>query len=165
MPVTRLVLTTTGLVCAAALVVPAALISDAAAPARHLGGSSHADHAVPGTPPTRTAATASTHRPALRTALASGRAAPLPRIRGYVGTDFTITVSKRRVPKGRYRLVVKDEGATHNWHIEGRGVDRQTTIDDTGKWVWKVRLRKGTYRIVCDAHPTQMNTSLKVTSG
>lgn len=163
MPVTRLVLTATGAACAAALALSTSLISGAAAPARHLDGSAH--HPVTGTPPTRTAGTESTDRTALRTAAASSRAARLPRIRGYVGADATFTISKRRVPRGRYRLVVKDEATTHNWHIEGRRVDKQTTVAGTGKWVWKVRLRKGTYSVVCDEHPAAMNTSLRVTAG
>lgn len=156
MPATRLVLTVLGTACAATLVVPAALSSGATT------GSDHIGHAAVWSPP---AGSERMDGPSLRTAAASNRAARLPRIRGYVGADATFTISKRRVPKGRYRLVVKDQATTHNWHIEGRGVDRSTTLDGTGKWVWRVRLRKGTYTLVCDAHPASMKTSLKVTSG
>ena len=146
MPATRLVLTVTGAACAAVLAVPAALTSDAAAPAGDTHRTAHPDHAVLGTPSV------------------VGRAGRLPRIRGYVGADATLTISKHKVPKGRYRVVVKDEAASHNWHIEGRGVDKATTLGGIGTWVWRVRLRRGTYTVVCDAHPASMNASLKVTS-
>ena len=146
MPATRLVLTVTGAACAAVLAVPSALTSDASAPAEDTDRATHRGHAVLGTPS------------------AVGRAGRLPRIRGYVGADATFTISKHKVPKGRYRVVVKDETASHNWHLEGRGVDKATTLDGIGTWVWRVRLRRGTYTAVCDTHPASMNASLKVTS-
>ena len=89
----------------------------------------------------------------------------LPRVRGHVGPGMTISVNRSRVVKGRYRVVVQDESTAHNWHISGPGgVDRKTSVTGTGKWVWKVRLRPGTYSIVCDTHPTTMKTSLRVTA-
>lgn len=96
------------------------------------------------------------------TATPSQRVAGLPRIRGTVGPGFTIDVSRRQVPAGRYKLVVRDEADDHNWHIDGRRVDKRTGIGATGRWVWKVRLRPGTYTIICDPHPTSMRTELRV---
>lgn len=92
-------------------------------------------------------------------------AATLPRLRGYVSGDGTITISRHSVPRGRYRIVVLDDTNAHNWHISGRYVDKETTVKGTGRWVWRVRLRKGTYSIVCDPHEAWMNTYLKVTAG
>lgn len=92
----------------------------------------------------------------------SQRVRGLPRIRGTVGPGFTIDVSRRQVPAGRYKLVVRDEADDHNWHIDGRRVDKRTGIGATGRWVWKVRLRPGTYTIICDPHPTSMRTELRV---
>jgi hypothetical protein len=90
----------------------------------------------------------------------------LPRLRGAVGPGLTISISKNRVAKGRYRVVVRDQSTAHNWHLSGPGgVDRKTSVSGTGKWVWKVRLRRGTYTIVCDVHPDTMRTSLRVTAG
>lgn len=91
-------------------------------------------------------------------------AASLPRLRGTVGPGSTITISRHRMAKGRYRLVVKDESSQHNWHITGPGVDRSTTVEGTGRTVWRVRLRPGTYSIVCDIHSATMSTSLRVTA-
>ena len=63
---------------------------------------------------------------------------------------------------GRYRLIVRDRSGMHNWHIRGRGVDRRTTVPFTGRRTFTVRLRAGTYRIVCDPHSSQMHTRIRV---
>ena len=91
------------------------------------------------------------------------RKAALPTINGYVGKDASITVSPAKVPAGWYRIVVSDVTSAHNWHISGRHVDVRTTVRGTGQWVWKKRLRRGTYSIVCDPHANWMFTSLRVT--
>ena len=39
-----------------------------------------------------------------------------------------------------------------------------TAVGGTGRWVWKVRLQPGTYKIVCDPHhQQQMKLRLAVT--
>ncbi len=89
----------------------------------------------------------------------------LPRVKGQVGPDMTISVNRSSVVKGRYRIVVNDDSSAHNFHITGPGdVDRKTSVSGTGRTVWRVRLRPGTYTIVCDVHPETMNTSLRVTA-
>lgn len=112
-----------------------------------------------------TQATPSAGSPPSTAAASASETAALPRLRGTVGPDSTITISPRRVVKGRYRQVVKDESSAHNWHITGPGIDRSTSVSGTGRSVWRVRLRRGTYNIVCDVHPITMNTSLRVTAG
>jgi hypothetical protein len=87
----------------------------------------------------------------------------LPVLKGTVGPGFTITINDSSVPAGRYKIVVKDEGTIHNWHIMGAGVDKATGIPFTGKQVFKVRLKTGSYLIQCDAHSASMNTTLSVT--
>jgi len=94
----------------------------------------------------------------------AARAGALPRLKGEVGPGRTITISRDRVPAGRYRLVVRDLSSEHNWHINGTGVNKRTTVLATGRWVWRVRLRAGSYTILCDPHPTSMRTSLRVTA-
>jgi plastocyanin len=86
----------------------------------------------------------------------------LPVIRGSVGPGFTISVSRHRAQPGRYRLIVRDRSGMHNWHIRGRGVDRKTAVPFTGRRTFTVRLRVGTYRIVCDPHSSQMRTRIVV---
>lgn len=87
---------------------------------------------------------------------------PIQTIRGSVGPGFTIGVSRHQAQPGRYRLVVHDRASIHNWHIRGPGVDRKTGVPFTGRRVFTVRLRSGTYRIVCDPHSSQMHTRLVV---
>ena len=86
----------------------------------------------------------------------------LPIIRGSVGPGFTIRVSRHRAQPGRYRLIIRDRSGMHNWHIRGRGVDRKTAVPFTGRRAFTVRLRAGTYRIVCDPHSSQMRTRIVV---
>lgn len=87
----------------------------------------------------------------------------LPIIRGSVGPGFTISVSRQQAPPGRYRLIVRDRGFMHNWHISGPGgVNRRTGVPFTGRREFTVRLRVGTYRIVCDPHSSQMRTRIVV---
>lgn len=93
-----------------------------------------------------------------------GRAGALPVLRGTVGPDFVITFSDDSIPAGRYKVIVRDRGTIHNFHIFGRGVDKDTSVPGTGKTVWKIRFRPGTYTIQCDPHSAMMNTTLEVTS-
>jgi plastocyanin len=71
-------------------------------------------------------------------------------------------VSQHRANPRRYKLVVRDRSSRHNWHIRGPGVDRKTRVAFTGRKVWRVRLRVGTYRIVCDPHSSTMRTRIVV---
>jgi hypothetical protein len=110
---------------------------------------------------------------ALATAIAGALLVTLPAppasaarttLRGSVHDDFdSLRVGDRTVTHGRYRIVVRDASTMHNWHISGEGVDKRTTVGGTGRWVWKVRLRPGTYKIVCDPHHQQMKLRLTVT--
>lgn len=146
---------------ALSLVLVGALAASAQAPVVAPAADHHAalgHHAT--TPDTEPASTT-----VFRDTKVAARWRALPRIRGTVGPGTTITVNRSQVVKGRYRIVVKDESAAHNWHITGPGdVSKKTSVSGTGKWVWRIRLRAGTYGIVCDIHPTTMNTSLRVTA-
>jgi len=92
-------------------------------------------------------------------------AAPKPRgtIKGNVGPGFTISVSKRTVKQGRWRLSVNDRASIHNFKITGQGVSRQTSIARTGRTVWTLNLKPGTYTIVCVPHARTMRTTITVT--
>ena len=52
------------------------------------------------------------------------REGALPRLKGSVGPGFDISISDNSVAAGRYKLIVKDEGTIHNFHISGTGVDK-----------------------------------------
>jgi len=83
-----------------------------------------------------------------------------------VGTDgpgFTITLSSKSVKAGSYTITVKDKSNIHNFHLIGPGVNKKTSVGGVGTSTWKVTLKKGTYRFVCDPHATIMKGTLKVT--
>jgi plastocyanin len=60
------------------------------------------------------------------------------------------------VDPGAYTINVRDFSTTHNFHLSGPGVNRTTEVETTGTQAWSVTFGNGTYRYVCDAHPTQM---------
>lgn len=112
--------------------------------------------------------------PVVASALSSGAhtvAAPAAKshrikgkIKGVVGPDFVIKVRPRTITAGKYKLIVKDKGTIHNFHITGPGgVDEATSVPGTGKTVWKIKFVEGTYDIVCDPHSDMMHTTLTVT--
>ena len=87
---------------------------------------------------------------------------------GSVGPGFTISLKYKgkkvsRLTPGRYRIRVSDKSDFHNFHITGSGVNRRiTTVDFEGTKSRTFRLRKGTYRYVCDPHADDMRGSFKV---
>jgi plastocyanin len=63
---------------------------------------------------------------------------------------------------GGYTLVVHDHSELHNFHLRGPGVNVATPIESAGDFSFPVTLTDGTYRFVCDAHPTTMTGSFTV---
>jgi plastocyanin len=89
------------------------------------------------------------------------------KLTGKVGPGFTITLRKgsKKVTKlkpGRYTFVINDVSNAHNFHLRGPGVNKTTSVAAKGKRTWKVTLRKGTYRFVCDPHASQMRGRFRV---
>jgi hypothetical protein len=87
---------------------------------------------------------------------------------GSVGPGFTISLKYKgkkvtSLKSGRYRIRVSDKSDFHNFHITGPGVNRRiTTVDFEGTKSRTFRLKKGTYRYVCDPHSDEMKGSFKV---
>jgi len=95
--------------------------------------------------------------------LRGGRSAQqLPKLVGIVNDARDITISDTSLTKGRYKIVVRDSTKRHNWRIYGPGVEKSTSVRGTGRWVWRVDLRRGTYTVVCDPHPTSMTFTFRV---
>lgn len=69
----------------------------------------------------------------------------------------------RKLRAGRYRIVVRDRSASHNFHLKGPGVNKRTAVAFRGTATWTLRLRRGTYRFVCDPHAARMRGSFRVT--
>jgi plastocyanin len=85
------------------------------------------------------------------------------RLTGVDGPGFTITISKKTVKAGTYRIVIRDRSAIHNFHLIGPGVNKKTSVAAVKTYIWTVKLKKGTYKYVCDPHATIMKGTLKVT--
>jgi plastocyanin len=98
-------------------------------------------------------------------ALASGATAAgtAGRLTATDGPGFTITMSAKTVKHGIYVITVRDRSNIHNFHLIGPGVNKLTSVAAVKTYTWKVTLKKGTYRFICDPHKTIMFGSLKVT--
>jgi plastocyanin len=79
------------------------------------------------------------------------------------GPGFTITMNKKTVKAGTYAIVVNDRSNIHNFHLSGPGVNKLTSVPKIYKTKWTVKLKKGTYKFVCDPHAAIMIGTLKVT--
>src|SRR5262245_61958624 len=92
----------------------------------------------------------------------SARSAQGTKLVGTVGPDFSISLvdaqgnDVSKLDPGTYVIEVKDLSDFHNFHLFGPGVNETTSIADTGDVTWTVTFTDGTYRFVCDAHPTSM---------
>jgi plastocyanin len=102
------------------------------------------------------------HATMMRGAFVVGNPPPPPanvrRLQALVGPGFTIsvrTMTGARVTstaRGRVDLVVRDRSRSHNFHLVGPGVNRRTTVAFLGTQTWKLTLRPGLYRFLCDPH-------------
>jgi Copper binding proteins, plastocyanin/azurin family len=98
----------------------------------------------------------------------TGVAQAAPPLIGTVGPAFTITLTQggKRVTAlkaGTYTTKVADKSNIHNFHLRGPGVNKSTSVPGTGTSTWTVKLKKGTYRYVCDPHASIMKGSFRVT--
>ena len=87
---------------------------------------------------------------------------------GTVGPEDTIALTNgaghnvSTLKAGSYTIVIQDKANDHNFHLTGPGVNRTTSVGGTGRTVWHVTLKRGTYRFVCDPHASFMKGSLTV---
>jgi plastocyanin len=84
-----------------------------------------------------------------------------------VGPGFTISLTRggKRVATlkpGAFVIRVSDRSSSHNFHLRGPGVNKATGVSFTGSRTFRVTLKRGTYRYVCDPHNDQMNGSFRV---
>ncbi|HST14242.1 MAG TPA: plastocyanin/azurin family copper-binding protein [Gaiellaceae bacterium] len=93
--------------------------------------------------------------------------AATPTLNGTVGPGFTITLKKsgKKVTKlkaGTYTFKISDKSNIHNFHLTGPGVDKKTSVGAKTNVTWKLKLKKGTYKYVCDPHKSFMKGSFTV---
>ena len=86
---------------------------------------------------------------------------------GVVGPGFTITLKKgttkvSKLKAGTYLFKISDRSAIHDFHLSGPGVSKKTSVGGTGSTTWKLTLKRGTYRYVCDPHSAFMKGSFIV---
>jgi plastocyanin len=94
----------------------------------------------------------------------AGPAAAAPaKLTATVGPGFTITLSKKTVKAGTYLITVRDRSNIHNFHLTGPGLNKKTSVAAVKSYTWKVKLKRGTYKFVCDPHASIMKGTLKVT--
>jgi plastocyanin len=89
----------------------------------------------------------------------SGSAATPKTVNGTVGPGFTIglTMNGKNVTRLKagtaYRFVISDRADIHDFHLSGPGLNRVlTSVEFTGTKTFVLRLKKGSYRFVCDPH-------------
>jgi plastocyanin len=97
-------------------------------------------------------------------ATSSSLAAPAKTANGTVGPGFTIglTMQGKKVTKLKagtaYRFVISDRSSIHDFHLSGPGFNRVLTgVDFTGTKSFLLKLKKGSYRFVCDPHSGSMH--------
>jgi len=89
-------------------------------------------------------------------------------VNGSVGPGFTISLKLagkkvKRLKATTYRFRVTDRSSSHNFRLRGPGYNKAiTSVGFTGTKTVTIRLRKGTYRYVCDPHSSDMRGSFKV---
>jgi len=99
----------------------------------------------------------------------SGSAAPPKTVNGTVGPGFTIglTMQSKKVTNLKtgtaYRFVISDRSSIHDFHLSGPGFNRVlTSVEFTGTKTFVLKLKKGSYRFVCDPHSGIMNGRFQV---
>jgi hypothetical protein len=86
---------------------------------------------------------------------------------GEVGPGFEIRLQQggaavTHLDPGSYAIEVDDRSDLHNFHLSGPGVDMATSTPAIEKVNWQVTFVDGSYRFVCDVHPTQMRGEFTV---
>jgi plastocyanin len=102
-------------------------------------------------------------------ATGSGMAASAKTVTGTVGPGFTIGLAThgKKVTKLKagtaYRFVIRDRSSIHDFHLTGPGLNRVlTSVPFTGTKSFVLRLRKGSYRFMCDPHSGIMHGRFNV---
>lgn len=103
------------------------------------------------------------------TATGGGMAASAKTVNGTVGPGFTITLTMQgkkvtNLKAGTaYRFVISDRSDIHDFHLSGPGLNRVlSSVEDIGTKSFVFRLKKGTYRFVCDPHSPIMHGTFRV---
>ena len=98
-----------------------------------------------------------------------GSAASAKTVKGTVGPGFTIhlTMGGKPVTKLKagtpYRFVISDRSSSHDFHLKGPGLNRVLTgVGFAGTKSYTLKLKKGSWRFLCDPHASFMHGGFKV---
>ena len=99
----------------------------------------------------------------------TGAGAATPKLVASVSDPLNISLTQagKKVTKlkaGTYTIVVQDKAADHDFHLTGPGVNKTTSVSGKGTTTWTVKLKKGTYKYVCDPHASFMKGTFEVTA-
>ena len=98
---------------------------------------------------------------------AAGAGAAVPKLVASVSDPLNISLTQggkkvTALKAGTYTITVKDTAADHNFHLTGPGLNKTTSVSGKGTTTWKVALKAGTYKYVCDPHASVMKGSFTV---
>jgi len=90
-----------------------------------------------------------------------------PTLNGTDGPGFTIALTQagnkvKKLKAGTYVFKIADKSNIHNFHLTGPGVNKTTSVAAKGTSTWKIKLKKGIYKYVCDPHASFMKGSFTV---
>ena len=81
------------------------------------------------------------------------------------GFNITLTTGGKKVTKlkdGSYTITVRDKSNIHNFHLTGKGVNKDSGVAAVRTFTWKVTFKKGNYAYVCDPHDSSMKGTFRV---
>ena len=96
---------------------------------------------------------------------AAATGSPTVTLTGVVGPGFNISLKNAdgtnvtHLDAGAYTVSISDQSDLHNFHLFGPGVEQMTTVEGIETASWDIQVTDGTYKFLCDAHPTQMKGS------
>ena len=68
----------------------------------------------------------------------------------------------KTVKAGTKRIKIEDKSSIHNFHLNGPGVNKSTSVGFVGERIWTVKLKPGKYSYWCDPHSSMMRGSFRV---
>lgn len=84
-----------------------------------------------------------------------------------VGPGFALSLTRggkvfSRLKAGDYVITVRDRANNHNFRLVGPGVNRASGIGQISTLTWRLTLRPGNYRFLCDPHAQTMRGAFAV---
>ncbi len=84
-----------------------------------------------------------------------------------VGPGFARSITRggktfSRLTAGDYVITLRDRANKHDFRLVGPGVNRASGIRQIGTQTWRLMLRSGNYRFLCDPHAQTMRGAFAV---